>query len=25
MNLAVGGVGSYFPDGVDGKPWLNTS
>lgn len=25
MNLAVGGVAGYFPDGVDGKPWNNNS
>jgi hypothetical protein len=23
MNLAVGGVGNYFPDGLGGKPWVN--
>lgn len=23
MNLAVGGTGNYFPDGVGGKPWNN--
>eukprot|EP00698_Gefionella_okellyi_P013256 TRINITY_DN3618_c0_g1_i2.p2 TRINITY_DN3618_c0_g1~~TRINITY_DN3618_c0_g1_i2.p2 ORF type:complete len:175 (+),score=26.36 TRINITY_DN3618_c0_g1_i2:589-1113(+) len=23
LNLAVGGVAGYFPDGVDGKPWTN--
>lgn len=25
MNLAVGGVAGYFPEGVDKKPWKNTS
>lgn len=25
MNLAVGGVAGYFPDGVDGKPWSDKS
>lgn len=24
LNLAVGGTGGYFPDGVGGKPWSNT-
>jgi len=24
MNVAVGGVSDYFPDGVAGKPWKNT-
>jgi beta-glucanase (GH16 family) len=23
MNVAVGGTGSYFPDGLGGKPWSN--
>ena len=25
MNLAVGGTNGYFPDGVAGKPWSDTS
>jgi hypothetical protein len=25
INLAVGGVAGYFPDGVDGKPWADLS
>lgn len=25
MNVAVGGVGGYFPDDVDDKPWTNDS
>lgn len=25
FNVAVGGTNSYFPDGVGGKPWSNTS
>jgi hypothetical protein len=24
LNVAVGGTGGYFPDGVDGKPWTDT-
>lgn len=24
INLAVGGVTEYFPDGVGGKPWSNS-
>jgi hypothetical protein len=23
MNVAVGGTGGYFPDGVGNKPWSN--
>lgn len=25
MNVAVGGTGGYFPDGLGGKPWSNES
>ena len=25
MNVAVGGVSGFFPDGVGGKPWADTS
>lgn len=25
MNVAVGGVTDYWPDGVGGKPWANNS
>jgi len=25
MNVAVGGVSGYFPDGVGNKPWSNAS
>jgi len=25
MNVAVGGTNGYFPDGVGGKPWSDTS
>jgi hypothetical protein len=25
INLAVGGTNGYFPDGVGGKPWTDTS
>jgi hypothetical protein len=25
MNVAVGGLASYFPDGAGGKPWSNTA
>jgi len=24
MNVAVGGVAGYFPDGMGGKPWRNS-
>jgi len=23
MNVAIGGTGAYFPDGMGGKPWTN--
>ena len=25
MNVAIGGVNGYFPDGEGGKPWSDTS
>lgn len=25
FNLAVGGTNGYFPDGVGGKPWVDSS